>query len=80
MLYSSRTVSKGYRLGYAESDDGLVWERKDEEVGIDVSENGWDSKMICYASEVKYKDRLYMFYNGNNCGETGFGYAVLEEW
>ena len=80
MFFASRTRSKGYRLGYAESKDGLNWTRKDEEVGIDVSESGWDSEMISYPSVVKYKDKVYLFYNGNNLGETGFGYAVLEHW
>ena len=81
MFYSSRTRRvKGYRLGYAESDDCLNWTRKDSEVGIDVSASGWDSESISYASVIQYKDRYYMFYNGNNLGETGFGYAVLEQW
>ena len=80
MFYSVRTRSKGYRIGYAESPDGRAWTRRDEEVGIDVSDSGWDSEMIAYACVVKYRDRVYMFYNGNNCGETGFGYAVLEQW
>jgi hypothetical protein len=80
MFYSIRTRSKGYRIGYAESADGLKWERKDREVGIDVSESGWDSEMIAYSSVQKYKDKVYMFYNGNNLGETGFGYAELEHW
>jgi hypothetical protein len=80
MFYSVRTRSKGYRLGYAESLDGLNWERKDGEVGIDVSESGWDSEMIAYSSVVRHKDKVYMFYNGNNLGESGFGYAELESW
>ena len=80
MFFASRTRSKGYRLGYAESEDGLNWTRKDEEVGIDVSESGWDSEMISYPSVVKYEDKVYLFYNGNNLGETGFGYAELEHW
>jgi sucrose-6-phosphate hydrolase SacC (GH32 family) len=79
MFYSIRTKSKGYRLGYAESTDGVRWRRKDEEVGIDVSPTGWDSEMIAYSSVVEHNDRTYLFYNGNNCGETGFGYAVLAE-
>lgn len=40
MWYSFR--GKSYRIGYAESSDGLHWERKDEQVGIEVSESGWD--------------------------------------
>lgn len=80
MWYSSRTRSKGYRLGYAESPDGLTWTRRDDDVGIDVSPEGWDSEMIAYASVVPFRDRVYMFYNGNNCGQTGFGYATLVQW
>jgi hypothetical protein len=80
MFYSVRTRSKGYRIGYAESEDGLNWVRRDSEVGIDVSESGWDSEMIAYACVVRYRDRVYMFYNGNNLGATGFGYAELESW
>lgn len=78
MFYSVRTKSKGYRLGYAESADGIRWNRKDAEVGIDVSPSGWDSQMIAYSSVVEHNGQTYLFYNGNNCGETGFGYAVLQ--
>ena len=78
MFYSVRTRSKGYRLGYAESRNGIDWTRKDAEVGIGVSDSGWDSQMIEYANIFRYKGKTYMFYNGNNMGETGFGYAVLK--
>ena len=79
MWYSIRTINNGYRLGYAESIDGLNWERKDNEVGMDVSESGWDSEMICFASIIDVNRKRYMFYNGNNYGETGFGVAQLGE-
>lgn len=79
MTYSIRKrFISSYRLGYAESKDGLVWDRKDDEIGIDVSESGWDSEMICFASTIKINANHYMFYNGNNYGETGFGLAVLK--
>ncbi len=71
--------SKDYRLGLARSDDLINWTRCDEEVGIDVSESGWDSEMIAYASVVRRGDDVFMFYNGNERGRTGFGCAVLEE-
>jgi hypothetical protein len=80
MWYSIRSRSKGYRLGYAESCDGYSWDRRDDEVGIDVSPDGWDSKMVGYPAVVSYRDKTYLFYNGNDCGHTGFGYAVLEQW
>ena len=68
-----------YRIGYAESEDGIKWERKDEEAGIDVSESGWDSEMICYPFVFEHKGQKYMLYNGNGYGKTGFGCAILEE-
>jgi predicted GH43/DUF377 family glycosyl hydrolase len=79
MLYSIRSRSRGYRLGYAQSQNGKTWTRKDEDVGIDVSPNGWDSRAICYASIVKVGEKMYMFYNGNDFGETGVGFALLDQ-
>jgi hypothetical protein len=79
MWYSRRLRRLGYRLGYAESTDGVSWERLDDQVGLDVSEGGWDSEMICYPSVVETRYGTYLFYNGNGYGETGFGVAVLED-
>jgi hypothetical protein len=79
MWYSIRSFSLGYRIGYAESVDGMSWERKDSEAGIDISESGWDSEMICCSCVQKTKYGTYMFYNGNNYGETGFGVARLSD-
>jgi predicted GH43/DUF377 family glycosyl hydrolase len=78
MWYSIRSRSAPYRLGYAESADGLSWVRKDSEVGISKSETGWDSEMICYPCVVDAGGNRYMFYNGNQHGSTGFGCAVLD--
>ena len=79
MFYSVRTRSRGYRLGYAESSDGIEWTRKDAEVGIDVSQSGWDSEMIAYASIFRHQGSVSMFYNGNGLGRAGFGRAELVE-
>ncbi|HWG41727.1 MAG TPA: hypothetical protein VN688_03000 [Gemmataceae bacterium] len=76
MWYSIRTISKGYRLGYAESPDGLAWQRMDDQIGIDVSPGGWDAEMMCFGAVVSVHDRTYLFYNGNNYGQSGFGVAV----
>lgn len=64
-----------YRIGYAESADGMVWRRLDDQAGIDVSAQGWDSFMVAYPEVVEVNGRRYMFYNGNGFGTTGFGYA-----
>lgn len=66
-----------YRIGYAESSDGMHWERKDEQAGIDVSESGWDSEMIEHTNVFVHNGKKYMLYTGNQYGKTGFGYAIL---
>jgi len=79
MFYSVRRKDlDSYRLGFAEIDSNNNWVRKDEEIGIDVSPHGWDSEMICYSAVLNVDGRYYMFYNGNNFGETGFGLAILK--
>lgn len=70
--------STDYRIGYAESRDGLTWERLDHLAGIDVSPSGFDSEMIEYGAVVRHDGRRFMFYNGNNYGVEGIGLAVEE--
>lgn len=79
MFYCAGTKEEGYRLAYAESHDGRNWTRKDSEVGIEVSESGWDSRMQAYPAIVTAGAQTYLFYNGNDYGREGFGYAVLKD-
>lgn len=81
MWYSYRGTKKidTYRIGYAESYNGIDWIRMDDLVGIDVSKEGWDSDMIEYPYVFNHNNKKYMLYNGNKYGKTGFGLAVLEE-
>jgi predicted GH43/DUF377 family glycosyl hydrolase len=76
MWYSIRSFSQPYRLGYAISDDGIHWDRRDSLVGLQRSPSGWDSEMICYPFVFADRDKLHMFYNGNQHGASGFGYAT----
>jgi predicted GH43/DUF377 family glycosyl hydrolase len=76
MWYSYR--GKSYRIGFATSENGIDWVRKDEMVGIDVSKEGWDSEMICYAHVFERDRYLYMLYNGNGYGASGLGIARLD--
>lgn len=71
-------VDSSYRIGYATSEDGVHWERDDENAGVILSEEGWDSEMICYPNLIRIKNKLYLFYNGNGFGKSGFGYAVAD--
>ncbi|MBU6361348.1 MAG: hypothetical protein WCL57_08695 [Chloroflexota bacterium] len=67
-----------YRIGYAESRDGLDWKRMDEQVGIDISDNpdDWDGKMVEYPHVFDHIGKRYMLYNGNGYGMTGAGLAI----
>lgn len=73
--------NNSYRIGYAESQDGIKWQRLDEKfefIGNNSTENSWDSIMNCYPNVIKFNDKKYMFYNGNGFGKSGFGYAIIE--
>lgn len=75
MIYSVRTRSRGYRLGYAESADGRRWIRQDDRMGLEPSADGWDSEMVAFAARVVLPSETYLLYNGNGFGRTGFGLA-----
>lgn len=76
MWYCVRGSS--YRIGYAESPDGLVWTRRDDLAGLRPSPSGWDSEMQAYPMVFQDGERLVMLYNGNGYGATGFGCATEE--
>lgn len=86
MWYSTRgsfdyrtSNEQSYKIGYAESLDGITWERKDSEAGIALSEQGWDSLMLAYSSIAINKGKKSIIYNGNGFGKSGFGYAIEQE-
>ena len=75
MWYSFRGHS--YRIGGAESADGLSWTRRDEELGLAPAAT-WESGMVEYPWIFDWQGRRYMLYNGNDYGRTGLGLAVWE--
>jgi predicted GH43/DUF377 family glycosyl hydrolase len=79
MNFTYGTTDGKYIAGQASSNDGIKWIRDDKELGIELSNDGWDSVHLSYPSIVTTKDKTYMFYNGNNMGKDGFGYAELIE-
>lgn len=79
MYYTIGTLRQTYLPGRAVSSNGKDWHRIDDTVGISLSDDGWDSKTLCYLSLLKVREKTYMFYNGNDMGADGFGYAVLVE-
>jgi hypothetical protein len=77
MYYGYGGEDYPYQLAYAESEDGIDWDKKDINLGL--SNKGWDSEMMAYPAFVRCKGKGYLFYNGNNYGYDGFGYAELKE-
>jgi len=77
MFYTKDTLSKIYSPGYAESTDGINWERKEYLFPLKPSETGWDSEMISYPVPLKTKNNHYIFYSGNGMGRSGVGYAEI---
>jgi len=67
-----------YNLGYAESTNGVQWQRDDSLTGIKSDLDDVDNEMVEYAAVIIYKGKNYMFYNGNNYGCNGIALAIEE--
>ena len=75
MLFTKGTRAGGYDPGWASSPDGRNWRRDDSQAGITMSASGWDSQTLCYPTPLQAGARSYLFYNGNDMGRAGFGFA-----
>jgi hypothetical protein len=74
MWFCARGVA--YRIGYAESADGLDWERAADD-RVPVPERAdWDREMQAYPLVFDHEGTRHMLYNGNGFGATGIGHAV----
>lgn len=69
-----------YRLGYAFSDDGFEWTRRDDLVGLVPTRvrSDFDADAMTYPYVFSHEDYLFMLYNGSGYGASGLGYAVAK--
>ena len=69
----------GYTIGYAKSTDCYKWSRDDSSSGISPSlnEGDWDGTEVAYPNVVRSGNKIWMFYNGDRYGQTGFGVGEL---
>lgn len=79
MWFNSKGYGSGrgigdYSIGYAESLDGVHWERCEKRPLLGPSRSGWDSTMVEYPEVVRLRDKYVMWY----CGDAyrSLGYAV----
>ena len=75
MWYAIR--AERYAIGYAESDDGLHWQRMDKALQWQGAAGAWESEEQTYPCVLRHGNDWYMLYNGNRYGSTGFGWARL---
>ncbi|MFY9084684.1 hypothetical protein [Aliarcobacter cryaerophilus] len=68
-----------YRIGYAESFDGIHWIRKDEINIFNKNSEEWDLDMQEYPLIFDYNENRYLLYCGNDYGKTGIGLSRLKK-
>lgn len=74
MWFCTRGAS--YRIGYAESTDGIEWQPGPEPFAFRPSGEAWDAEMQAYPFVLRHDGAWHMLYNGNGFGRTGVGHAV----
>ena len=68
-----------YRIKYAESLDGIAWERSPIEPVLDVGPEGsWDSQMVEYPEVDVVDGRWRLWFCGNGFGSVGYAEGVPE--
>jgi hypothetical protein len=77
MWYNSKGFGEGthsgdYHIGYAESLDGIQWERSPVLPVLGASGHGWDSDMAEYPEVLTLDGRYYLYYCGNSYGSIGY--------
>lgn len=78
MWFSVRSGNgDNYKIQSASSSDAIHWNLNDSLNELQTSNSGWDSKMVAYPYVFEHKKNMYMLYNGNGFGKTGFGLAKL---
>ena len=67
-----------YRIGYAESEDGDAWTRRDDHpLALLASGSGFDSAAACYPHVFDHGGERWMLYCGDGYGQAGIGLARL---
>ncbi len=76
MYCNADNIKKEYGAAKFESEDGVTWNKVDMDI-FPSNNKGWDSAMLTYPTILECNGKTFMFYNGNEMGKTGFGYAEL---
>jgi predicted GH43/DUF377 family glycosyl hydrolase len=77
MFYGYSSQNAPYTLGFAVSEDGTNWTRKDDELNLPHLPGDFDDQMSAYPAIIDLDGRYFLFYNGNEYGKYGFGCAEM---
>ena len=72
------TRGDNYQIGAAWSRDLQHWTRIDDAMGLRPSNSDWESRMTCYPASFLHREQLWLVYNGDGYGRTGFGLSVWD--
>ncbi len=75
-MWYSFEAGEGYRLGYAESTDGLRWDRRDREIELTRAESQDDTEAVAYPWVFRHRGVRYMLHNGSSFGRDGISWAI----
>lgn len=80
MWFSYRSGSgEQYQIGQSLKKGDGPWSKVIPAPGLSISNDGWDSEMLEYPYVFSHSENVFMLYNGNGYGASGFGLAVLEK-
>ena len=79
MYFGAYTTAGEFRLGFARSEDGIVWRRDDNEVTFSGKRQSWEKKSRSYPAVVETRLGHIMFYNGDSYGRDGIAVAIRRE-
>jgi len=76
---NAKELGRGYRIGYARSENLVDWVREDFNAGIKTGPDYWDSQDISYPHFFKLNQNSYLMYLGNEVGKYSICIARLEK-
>lgn len=78
-LFPIRSWDGKYRnIAYSKSTDGISWDKLGNGTKNFTPEMTIDQQSeVCFPSTIRQKNRILMFYNGNNFGEAGLRLAIF---
>jgi predicted GH43/DUF377 family glycosyl hydrolase len=77
--YPVKQEGSHYRIGFSVSSDGIKWQRRDGDLMLHVSSEGWDNQALDKVEVISHRGKLFMFYNGNRFGYDGIGLAIADD-